>query len=162
MRELYLQMEQYEYAMVIAEALKDNRALKSFELRVWKGGDRLPLLEVYEEMLQHNSTIEQLIIDSGGPGTLNATIEFYLRLNRAGRQRLIVQSEEVPRKEWIDFLIPHKNDLRVIFYIISLNPSLCQCVDIPVVRTGQGRQNRRTGLCTGNGRYVPSPKRQKV
>ncbi|CAB9514166.1 expressed unknown protein [Seminavis robusta] len=124
LQELYIQMKSYQHAIPIAQALITNKRLKSFELRVWTGGDRGPLLEAYEAMVPHNAVIEQLIIDNGRLG-LTPLIDFFLELNRAGRRGLLENGDKLEKSSWIDFLIRFHPNASVLFYTLSLNPSLC-------------------------------------
>jgi hypothetical protein len=124
LQELYIQMKSYHYAIPIADALRSNKRLKSFELRVWTGGDRRPLLEAYEAMVPHNTVIENLVIDNGRLG-LTPVIDFYLEMNRAGRRGLLEEGDKWQKSEWINFMIRFRPDVSVLFYTLSLNPSLC-------------------------------------
>lgn len=128
--QLYIQLQRYDFAIPIAHALATNTSLKSFEVRVWTGGDRGPLHQAYETMLDTNCVLEELIIDNGRH-VLTPKINFFLTLNGAGRRQFLERGETLDKHVWMDiltnFLHLGKDDDKTsaLFYILSLNPSLC-------------------------------------
>ena len=53
-------------------------------------------------------------------------VRFFLKLNHAGRRELL-EPNEASRNEWVETLIGHQDDLDVLFYFLSMNPSLTEC-----------------------------------
>jgi hypothetical protein len=47
----------------------------------------------------------------------------YLRLNKAGRRRLLQDDNSTPR-EWVNTMISLKDDLNCIYYLLSRKPTL--------------------------------------
>jgi len=124
LEQVYIQLKHYDFAIPIAEALHTNRCLKSFELRVWTGGDRAPLLHACERMVLHNPVLQELVIDNGRLG-LTALIDFYLLLNLQDRRQLLECGDKLSPKAWIDSLGRQLSNVSGLFYTLSLNPTLC-------------------------------------
>jgi len=54
-----------------------------------------------------------------------AKMDFYLKLNRAGRGKLMMDGESDFHMGWIELIIQEKDDLDVVFYALVMNPYLC-------------------------------------
>jgi len=52
-------------------------------------------------------------------------MDFYLKLNRAGRGKLLLDAECDSQKGWTDFIIREKDELELVFYALVMNPNLC-------------------------------------
>ena len=72
------------------------------------------------EMTEQNFVLQHMNVQ----GLLDADIDFYLKLNRAGRQRLFESSDSSP-KNWVTMIAKVAEDPECIFYFLQLNPSLC-------------------------------------
>jgi hypothetical protein len=120
-----LDLDQAAYGLVIAEALHHyNRTLQCLDVWAW-GGELHPdssraITQVFTDMLQVNTGLRFLTFQ--GLDWTNPHIDFYLRLNRADRQRLV--SDFADRKAWMDVLIKQREDLDVVYHFLSLNPSI--------------------------------------
>lgn len=125
LEELYIQLKNYAYAIPIAEALHTNKNMTWFELRVWTGGDRNPLLKALERMLIDNTCMQSITIDNGRLG-LTLSIDFYLALNKSGRKKLLEGGDKLTKEVWVDYLVGWSSNLSGLFYVLSLNPSLCE------------------------------------
>lgn len=55
---------------------------------------------------------------------ISAQIDFYIDLNRRGRQYFLASDQPVTTRQWLDLL--EKSDLSTIFYYLCRKPSLCQ------------------------------------
>lgn len=55
---------------------------------------------------------------------LRTKIEYYLKLNRAGRGRILCDVD-YPRESWVDFLIQGSDDIDILFYALQTNPCIC-------------------------------------
>lgn len=74
-----------------------------------------PLRDAFQEVLQSNFTLETLFLFD--ERNLQAEIQFYTKLNKLGRYRLLRQYH-VTWKEWIDILVQVKDDLSSLFYFL--------------------------------------------
>ena len=81
-----------------------------------------PVREAFQKVLRSNYTLETLFLFD--TWNLKSEIEFYTKLNRLGRNRLL-QDHKATRQEWIDLLVQIKDDLDCLFYFLSMNPLLC-------------------------------------
>jgi hypothetical protein len=132
-----LDLDQAAYGLVIAEALHHhNRTLQCLDVWAW-GGELHPdssraITQVFTDMLQVNTGLRFLTFQ--GLDWTNPHIDFYLRLNRAERQRLVADFAD--RKAWMNVLIKQRADLDVVYHFLSLNPSILlweDNVDLPSV-----------------------------
>ena len=147
LKQLYIQLKNYNFAIPIAEALHTNQHLTLFELRVWTGGDRHPLLSSLEQMVMRNLNLRRIIIDNGRLG-LTPLIDFYLTLNLHDRRRLLQGGDKLTKQVWIDFLVRLRPNVSGLFYTLSLNPTLCERADHTardnmLLIGNQGRQKRQ-------------------
>jgi hypothetical protein len=76
------------------------------------------------DMLLHNYTLKHFRILEDD-AELDAQKDFYLKLNRIGRGKLLQRAEDGSKQQWVDMLIQQKDDLDCLFYFLSANPSLC-------------------------------------
>jgi hypothetical protein len=51
-------------------------------------------------------------------------VMYYLKMNQAGRKKLVYQPNAASRKQWVETLIGYRDDLDVLFYFLSMNPKL--------------------------------------
>ena len=77
-------------------------------------------------VLPPNCALEALIVGHRA-FELNDDIEFYLKWNRAGRQ-YFYQYENATRDDWMDALLINRDDLSVVYALISTNPSMLETV----------------------------------
>jgi hypothetical protein len=104
----------------MAEALESNVTLK--ELTIW-GATTEKSQKSFVDMIQINCTLENLWLDE----TLvqfQSEIFLYVSLNQAGRRRLLEDSNAT-KNQWVNVLISGRNSLDSIFYLLSMNPLLC-------------------------------------
>jgi hypothetical protein len=122
---------------LVSEGLACNNTLKRLALvqptrRRLTVGTPWCLLEALEE---RNLTVESLELppwwekqaDRDGDHMVFATmLGFYLRLNQAGRYRLVCDAghSTATRKEWAEIVISYKEDTPVVFYFLRCNPAL--------------------------------------
>jgi hypothetical protein len=108
-----------EQASEIAEALAENSTLR--EIRLYFLYCVVHKLRVsFLELVKQNCTLEKV---DGGWACSN--IEFFLKLNRAGRKRLMHGSSSP--WDWVEVLASQHDDLDALYYLLSQNPTLC-CV----------------------------------
>ena len=83
-------------------------------------------LKPFEEIVEDNDTLLDIRMDRcHGAFSLTPKIRFYLSLNRAGRRGLLTTTDQSQyRRLWLDKVIENKLDPSVVFYFLSLNPSL--------------------------------------
>ena len=114
--------------------------------------DNIPTPSVYDafsEMLQHNYSMLKLELLQGHPmrpmWATDPTLNFFLKVNRAGRRRLLVDHNRMATETtngngksttmdtqqqhqyelWWETIIAARADVECSFYFLSLNPSLC-------------------------------------
>lgn len=108
----------------LVDALQLNRTLKSLKIYV---GTREPVAkevsQSFLDMLETNYSLEELELYT--IPCHDARIKFLLKLNVAGRGRLI-ENNTATAKDWVDSIVKHSQDESVVFYLMSKNPSLCQ------------------------------------
>ena len=136
---LKLVVKDYDDAIPIAQSLGINTqsGLKYLFLRTYNHQRNSVSHNVYlafKTMLEQNYTIEYLEMFQGHPMrpilALDPTLNFYLKINRAGRKRLMWCQQnkciEASNEEWVRTIIASRLDLQCSFYFISQNPSVCQ------------------------------------
>lgn len=80
-----------------------------------------PIREAFRQALQYNYRLERLFLfDSRN---LQQEIDFYMKLNRLGRGRLL-QHPLASRREWVETLVYVRHDLDCLFYFLSIHPLL--------------------------------------
>jgi len=120
LHKLEIQLNSGEAAIPITEILQANCSLKRLDL-FFNGFISPRIREAFTEMLRRNYRL----LDLNGSvwrGQSNLEIDFYLRLNRAGRGDLL--TEHSSRSQWVDTLISQRDDLSIVFSLLSMNPSL--------------------------------------
>ncbi|CAB9514728.1 expressed unknown protein [Seminavis robusta] len=120
-----LDLGQAAYGIPIAAALHHcNTTLQCLDVWAWGGelhsDSSRAITKVFTDMLEVNTSLKFLTFQ--GLDWTNPHIDYYLRLNRAERQRLV--RDFADRKVWVDTLIRQKEDVDVIFHFLSLNPSI--------------------------------------
>lgn len=121
LQKLEIQLNSGEHAIPITEVLQGNCSLKRLDL-YFNGCISPRIREAFTEMLRRN----YVLLDLNGSvwrGQSNSEIDFYLRLNRAGRGDLL--TEHASRARWVDTMISQKDDLSIVFSLLSMNPSVC-------------------------------------
>ena len=135
-----------ETASPLAEAMKVNTEITSFNLvsttdEIVEDG----VLEVFSDMVKTNFTLRhvtirasnELAVANMNPSQaqhLQAEIEFYLKLNRVGRRGLLNSAtKRFARFQWISVLGCESENVSIVFYLLSRNPTfISQCVATPV------------------------------
>ncbi|CAB9514955.1 expressed unknown protein [Seminavis robusta] len=123
-----------------ATALTTNRSLQSLQLhleefRVKRRPPQIRKLAVPEKlfcnMLEENHALQHLVI-TGIPacvwesGTL--PVNFLLRLNRAGRKRLLSSDPPASDELWLRAIISCKDETDLVYFFLSQNPALLEGV----------------------------------
>jgi hypothetical protein len=118
-----LDLDRPEYGLGIARALHKNTSLTCLDVWVWDGSeeDSTTITETFTTMLKHNHVLRFLTFQ--GLDWNNPHVDFYLRLNRAGRQQLLQNFDDKP--QWVDVLIRQKEDIAVVYHFLSLSPQVC-------------------------------------
>ena len=109
--------------VALADALKINHTIRSLSLGglPYGGGSWIGEkgIKTLVSMMESNFSLLNLRIS----GQANANIDFYAKLNRAGRGRLFEQ--EVTPSKVLGVLSALQGDVGCIFFVLLLNPSLC-------------------------------------
>ena len=83
-------------------------------------------LEPFAEVMASNIALGELLI---GPVHQRIhfcdRVRFCLKLNQAGRKELL-EPNEASRNQWVETLVANVDDLDVLFYFLSMNPSLTE------------------------------------
>lgn len=118
-----------DQCFAISDELKCNDLPLSI-LVVTRNTDISPLgWDAFGDMLKVNYNIvdfhsgEDSEINAPSPEQL-AQIAYYLRLNLAGRKRLLRGPMCARREAWLDFLVRGKDDLDMVFFALQADPSL--------------------------------------
>ena len=111
-------------SLPIIQALESNRTLTRLELCRGSSG-HLPM-EIHQgvvEVLRKNAVLQDLLV-SRHPWP-NADIASYLTFNRVQKQ--VIENTPQTQQEWLEAIVDHRYDTRVLHLLLSKNPSLC-CV----------------------------------
>ena len=131
-------------ACTLIEALKHNISLEHLHMNFYQltpDSVSEALVEPVSELLQTNFVLKNLTLR--GQHTfvrLGPELDFLLKLNRAGRYNLLAGDAisnnnnkfsdtrcglAAPRAEWVEAISNNQNDASIVFYLVSMNPSLC-------------------------------------
>ncbi len=115
---LRLQLSQDDHAAPIVEALCENTNLQRLGLVLPRreSDKRLHLAGKLADMLR-KSNYNLVQMDLVGLATNAEEILFFLKVNQAGRERLL--SQGAARDQWVQTLISHNDDLSVMFCFLS-------------------------------------------
>lgn len=144
-------------ALSIAKSLEENTSLRRLYLTFHKPLQRAdnetsavdPLerlsnafLEPFAKVMQSNLSLGDLRV---GPIhqriCFDDRVNFILKLNYAGRRELL-EPNEASRNVWVETLINYRDDLNVLFYFLSMNPSLAEENDSKSDRIVEPRYKR--------------------
>ena len=123
-------------AAAIASSLEDNAKMKrlcvTFQNRlVPENGNQESILETmnaafvgsFSKIPPKNCVLEELSIGFAHQKVgFSDDIKFFLKLNRAGRRNFM--ASQCSRRDWIEMLIRYRDDVDVIFYFLTMNPSI--------------------------------------
>jgi len=112
----------------MARALHHNKSLKHlyiFAENITEHGFPSAFCTMLRD---HNTSLEFLTVgwEDIGSSQEEREMDFYLRLNRAGRGTL---TDEAPTETWVNFILHHSKDLSVLQYVLTRNPSLVADMD---------------------------------
>jgi hypothetical protein len=108
----------------LSKSLTHNKTLTKFQLHgTTDRHGSWDARNAFLEMLQSNYTLSDSV-QVFHPGFLRPQNDFYLKLNRLGRGRLL-GSANIHKEEWINTLFKARDDLSCLYYLLSMNPSLC-------------------------------------
>mmetsp|Transcript_25420 Transcript_25420/g.36929 ORF Transcript_25420/g.36929 Transcript_25420/m.36929 type:complete len:453 (+) Transcript_25420:65-1423(+) len=141
-----------EHCNAISKALQDNKNTSMYSLSLAENEDiSANGWCALATMLEKNYSLEYLHTDASErsyhslPTSFpsihcRAKMDHYLKLNRAGRGKLLLADhnnddggdgeENDTHKGWIELLIKDKEDLNVVFYVFQTNPPLCKHVEL--------------------------------
>jgi hypothetical protein len=151
-----------DYHVDLADALQQCQSLVRFVVEPleqhWKKPSEEPAKELPEaaqisfvKMIQSNYGLEDFRMVKMFSPERQALMEFYLRLNRAGRRTVCFPQQDHlvgrdnqqddknnhttthsdNKQAWLMAIISVNDDVRCIFYFLSLNPSLCNSMSGP-------------------------------
>jgi hypothetical protein len=111
--------------LLIAQGLEQNQSIEYFTLF---GPAKISSTtqEAFVALLRQNTSLVHCSIDLEHCGRLSdklqAESELYLKLNEVGRKQLF---DSAPPQQWIDTLWKLRHNLDGLYYLISVNPTLC-------------------------------------
>jgi hypothetical protein len=119
----------------IAQVIRDNPRSRLQKFQAYKRGSPFAskVVQAFAETAKTNYTLTTLILafydpnddDEASFGHSRDVIDFYLRLNKSGRRRLMKQHGQIARREWIDTLAEYSHDVQCLNYYLLSNPWLC-------------------------------------
>jgi hypothetical protein len=108
-----------EQAYELAQALEINSTLRGLHL-YFRHCVVKDIRSCFHRLMERNYTLEKV---AGGWACSN--IEFFLKLNRAGRGSLLGESNKASPAEWVNVLATQQDCVSSLFYLLSQNPTLC-------------------------------------
>lgn len=109
-------------SLPIFQALKLNRSLKRLELCRGSSGALPVLAQVHQglvELLRENHVLQEVLVSRRE--WPHADVASYLTLNRVMQETSPLQT----RQEWLDAIIDHRQDVRVVQFLLTKNPTIC-------------------------------------
>lgn len=119
--------EEEKLLIKVANALRCNRKLRCLVLSDHRMHS-VKVMHAFLDMLTVNYSLQFLGLSYNRFDTeqdLSAKMDFYLKLNRFGRGRLL-EDEESSREDWLCKLVEVREDLSCLCYFLSKQPMLCQ------------------------------------
>jgi len=112
----------------MARALHHNKSLKHLHIfaeNITEHGFPSAFCTMLRD---HNTTLEHLTVgwEEIGNRQEEREMDFYLRLNRAGRGTL---TDEATKETWVNFILHHSKDLSALQYVLTRNPALVADMD---------------------------------
>ncbi|CAB9520633.1 expressed unknown protein [Seminavis robusta] len=121
--------------ILMAHALRDNETLRQFDFCLAGGLRGYDQDQVYNllrgpfqntDILEEQYSLERLGLWYRAIGYLELTdkMNFFLKLNQAGRGRLLLGNPT--RRDWVDAVVANHSDVSVVFFLLSHNPLLSE------------------------------------
>ncbi|CAB9521027.1 expressed unknown protein [Seminavis robusta] len=108
----------------IIEALRTNTTMKRIRLHAQHQSCFKTVMENLARVLRDdNFVLEQCQLGAGGPITSSNVIEYFLTLNRLGRNFLLT-NHEATTDDWVKTVCSHQERTDVVMYFLLKNPSL--------------------------------------
>jgi hypothetical protein len=158
----------------LADALMDNRSLRTLTIcwdlcpaaTSWHWGNSIVSMLAFRRVLkdsnfclEHMEIVMKDVHGVFGRYWADSELDFYLRLNRLGRSRLL-QSPTTPN-DWITILSKCHDDVSSLFYFLSVNPQLCYERLLPTLKAMSPQLRITTrGNMSGRKACVCSPKQK--
>ena len=118
--------------MALAESLQRNQTIRYLSLvsRRFPWGDNTPvhtrINAETNKALEHMMENKFCLLGFNMFGQHYTAIDFYTKLNRAGRQRLLGEDVTPTAQDWVEILSSETvQDLSCLYYLLHSNPSLC-------------------------------------
>lgn len=110
----------------VAKALKVNNTLKKLDLFVVRKSPNMlkeseEAKKEYGVSMEVNTTLIHMVLNTHNSIETTPKIELYLRLNRAGRAKLL-SNDDLTHREWLCFVLSFKDDLSMMYYMLSTKP----------------------------------------
>ncbi|CAB9497016.1 leucine Rich Repeat [Seminavis robusta] len=106
-------------AIVLAQALQNNRALQSIMLQRIFGDNKARGFLAFLNMLETNYMLRRIYPEA--EGDVKAKMDFYLSLNQLGLRQVQLYVD-TDWHHFLDLLTKSRHDLNIIFYLLSTSP----------------------------------------
>lgn len=125
--------DQDDPILCIAQGLEQNQSIEYFSLCGYATISPSSQ-EAFATLLRKNTTLVHCSVESENsttslPEDLQILSEMYLKLNECGRKELLsdgtTTDDAAPPPKWIDALWKMRHNLNALFYLLSMNPTLC-------------------------------------
>jgi hypothetical protein len=130
LEELSIPMSDEDMILPVILSLAINRRLVSLHFTFDPKGNKstVPSQKVIGALVKilHDQNYTLTHLTSDGWNISDKVVEYYLKLNRAGRSLLLHDDTKVVTtdKDWVAKIIDHSNDIDVVFYFLLKNPSM--------------------------------------
>ena len=111
--------------IAVANALKENETLKSLVFSSTLPGENV--LSAIRETLRDNLVLAEIHVFRGSVGSRDPDIDYYLKLNRAGRSK-VIDRHDATESDWMEVLEDSDGDVDCLYYFLRANPALCEHV----------------------------------
>ena len=114
----------------ICWSLGSNHTLKRLELLAYhreSSSTEAAVISLFADVIGRNFTLMHFLLRTPASALTCPRLDFFLRLNRCVKRALLEQPVKSPRTaDWVDALASNTSDVSIMYYILQLNPSLCQ------------------------------------
>ena len=74
--------------------------------------------------LMKNTTLTTLVLNTSSISLVTPQMELFLRMNREGLRRDLLQNDDLTREEVLDFMARHNDDTTLVWFLLRMKPDL--------------------------------------
>lgn len=130
LEEVVLELTMLIDSLPIAQALVSNTNLKRLELLVHcpeSSAFQCFSTSLFADAMSINCYMHYFCLRSSLRSLSNPRLDFFLRLNRCGKRHLLEHPKRpLATEDWVDAIAANSTDVSILYYILLLNPALCQ------------------------------------